>query len=431
MTGQSLFRQEVLTSRQAQWLGSIRIGRPPSFAWVSGIALALALALIAFALLGQVTRKTTVPGLLVPSAGLLQLTAPQAGVVAEILVEEGAQVQPGQALMRLKTEHMTAGGEVSILNAQALSQRKASLELERRLTVQQARQRQDALNDRLISLEAEARQALAELETHQVRSRLAATSEARFVQLAQSGFVSEVQLQQKQEEHLDLQLRERTAQRAVEALQRDIHAARAELASNDTALKTSLSQMDRALAQLAQEVTENSARTGLTVTASRAARVTALTLHPGQVVQSGQTLISLMPLTPEIAGAAPDETLEAQLFASSRTAGFVQPGQSVRLRYAAYPYQKFGMAEGRVSQISQTPIAAQDLPAGQAQALLTAAQTNEPLYRITVRLQRQTIDTYGQTQSLKPGLALDADLIQDKRAIWEWMLEPVLSVARR
>ncbi len=101
------------------------------------------------------------------------------------------------------------------------------------------------------------------------------------------------------------------------------------------------------------------------------------------------------------------------------------------LRYAAYPYQKFGMARGEVRDVSRTPVNAQELPAGQGQALSQAAQSSEPLYRIRVHLARQQIDAYGQAQILKPGMALEADVIQDRRAVWEWVLEPIIATGSR
>ena len=107
----------------------------------------------------------------------------------------------------------------------------------------------------------------------------------------------------------------------------------------------------------------------------------------------------------------------------------MQPGQVVWLRYAAFPYQKFGMAEGQVTAVSRSPIAPQDLPSGQAQALVAAAQANEPMYRITVRLPRQTVNTYGKPTLLAAGMSLDADVRQDSRNVWEWLLEPALAVA--
>jgi multidrug efflux pump subunit AcrA (membrane-fusion protein) len=128
--------------------------------------------------------------------------------------------------------------------------------------------------------------------------------------------------------------------------------------------------------------------------------------------------------------------LEAHLYAPSRTAGFVAKGQQVLIRYQAYPYQKFGLQQGTVIDISKTPFAPNELPPNLASTILSNAQqsilgfnSNEALYRIKVRLDKQTINAYGQMQSLKPGMTLEADVLQDKRRIWEWVMEPVLAVS--
>jgi hypothetical protein len=34
--------------------------------------------------------------------------------------------------------------------------------------------------------------------------------------------------------------------------------------------------------------------------------------------------------------------------------------------------------------------------------------------------------TYRKPQALTPGMALEADIVQDRRAVWEWVLEPLL-----
>jgi membrane fusion protein len=131
---------------------------------------------------------------------------------------------------------------------------------------------------------------------------------------------------------------------------------------------------------------------------------------------------------------APDpsaHTLVAALFAPTRTAGFIQPGQEVWLRLAAYPYQKFGLAKGRVLKVSGTPIAPQDLPHGQGTALMASTQSKEPLYRIQVELASQHVMAFGQAHSLRPGMTLDADVIHDVRGIWEWVFEPLLAIHAR
>ncbi|HEY1394551.1 HlyD family secretion protein [Roseateles sp.] len=426
-------------------MGSIRVAQRPEAGLVATIAAGLAVALIAFALIGQVSRKARVPGLLMPVGGLLQVAAPLAGQVEELLVEEGDQVRRGQALVRVRSERLVDGGDMTALNLRAVEARRDSLATERRLQRQQADEHRETITGRLRSLRVESAQAVDELDMVRQRVELAQRSRKRYAALAADGYVSEIQAQQKDEELLDLRARERGAQRAIETLTREARALEAELASIPTGLATSLTQLDRVVAQLDQERAELQARAGVAVTAPRDGRVSALPLRAGQAVQAGQTLISLVP-APDAPGRSPtanassgsarssaDTTprLLAQLYAPSRTVGFVQPGQPVWLRYAAYPYQKFGMARGEVAHVSPTPIAPQDLPAGQAQALVSAAQANEPLYRIDVRLDREDIAAYGHDLPLRAGMALDADVTLEHRRIWEWLLEPLLATAKR
>lgn len=419
----ALFREEVLQARQAQWLGVIRIGRPLSFTLVTTTAIAIAGALVAFALWGEVTRKSTVHGVLQPIGGLLHVGAPQVGVISELLVAEGDTVVAGQPLARLRSDRTTTGGVVAALHAQSLQARRSSLQAERRLAEQSLRQRQDSLLQRLQSLQGEQRQALGELDTMRLRVQLASQSLGRQEALGNAGFVSAAQVQTKHEELLDLQLRERNVERSLRALDRDLQAVRAERLASENAAQTTLAQLDRTLASLDQESTENDSRSGLTVTAPQAGRLSSVPITAGQAVQLGQTVASLIPN--EMNGRATE--LQAELYAPSRAVGFARPGQEVYMKLAAYPYQKFGMAVGKVVAISGSPILPQDLPAGQAQTLMAAAKVNEPLYRITVQLSRQTVMAYGKLVRLTAGMSLDAEVRQEHRRIWEWMLEPAMS----
>ncbi len=81
--------------------------------------------------------------------------------------------------------------------------------------------------------------------------------------------------------------------------------------------------------------------------------------------------------------------------------------------------------------MSATPFAPSELPANLAQQLITQAGSNEALYRINVQLDEQSISAYGSTLQLKAGLTLDADVLQERRKVWEWVLEPVLAARQQ
>ena len=425
MSGDAFFRHEVLAARESQHLGTIRIGRNPSFAFVTLAAFAMATLLVAYAYFGEITRTAKLTGLLVPAEGTLALSAPQAGTLVDIRVKEGDSVALGQIIMTVGIDRSTAGGGTAALIALSMEQRRATMQAERTVAETQYRQRQQAAADRERSLETEARQAEAELDGARRRLELAKKSVERYQDLAKSGFVSEAQAQQKQEELLDLLGRESAAKRSLTSIRRDLQTLHAEESTNRSALEAQKVQIDRSLASLTQEDAENSARRELVITAPQAGMITALTANRGQLVQAGQSLVTLIPLAPD----GRSSTLQAHLFAPSRTAGFVQPGQTVWIRYAAFPFQKFGMAKGAIESVSRTPLGAQELPVGQGQAIMNAAQSSEPMYRVTVALSSQEIQTYGQSQGLKAGMALEANVIQERRRVWEWMLEPVIAAS--
>lgn len=420
-----LFRPEVMQTQAAQWLGSIRIGRPLSFALVTGLALACAAALVAFAVWGQYTRKVSLPGVLLPEGGVMDISSPQAATVAELLVREGDTVQAGQPLLRLSAERGLAGGSLGQLQTEALAQRRGSLEAEARLGQQQAQQRAAALTDRLRILGRERQSAEGELDALRQRLQLAQATAERFKDLGASGFVSGLQVQERQEQMLELQLRHRQAQRGLDALQRDEASVQAELRALHTTAAGTQVQIERQLSSLTQEGHELDARSGWTLVAPADGVVANLNAQRGQSAAAGQALLTLLPSDPQRA------LLSAQLYAPSRTAGFLAQGQAVWLRYDAFPYQKFGMQAGRVTAISRTPVNPQDLPVGHAQALLGSARAHEPLYRVTVALNSQTVAVYGQNQPLRSGMSAQAQVSLDQRAVWEWVLAPVLALGRK
>jgi membrane fusion protein len=416
-----LFRPEVAQARSGQWLGGVRLKhRLPAWAFTLGAAL-LAAALIAYAFIGEVTRKARISGVLIPTGGQLDLTAAAPGHVRELRVAEGQAVKAGETLLVLTLDRQSGLGETGGQVAQQIEARRATLAAERNFREIQIRLQQQSLSARVQALEMEIRRAEDEAALAERRRALAAQQVARQEELLRSGFVSPAQLQTQQQELLDHDTRLQQLSRTRLALQRDRQTLAAERDQLAAQLRTDLTLIERNEALLAQEAAENEARRMQVVVAPRDGVVTALALHAGQSVTAGQTLATLAP-----AGAA----LEAHLFAPSRTTGFVAPGQRVLLRYAAYPYQKFGLHAGRVASVSQSAFAPAQLPPAFAHLAL-AEQSREALYRVTVRLDSQQIAAYGAPQALKPGMTLEAEVIQDRRRIVEWILEPLIAVARR
>jgi membrane fusion protein len=99
----------------------------------------------------------------------------------------------------------------------------------------------------------------------------------------------------------------------------------------------------------------------------------------------------------------------------------------VLLRYQAYPYQKFGHYEGVLAHVSRSAMNPSELPA-QLVGLTSVVGTDEPVYRVTVSLTKQTVMAYGQPMPLQPGMQLDADVVIETRKLIEWVLDPLFAL---
>ena len=123
----SLFRPEVLQSRRTSWVGEIQLVRPVPLAWLTGAAVGVALALGAFLVLGEYTRKVRVSGVLVPDRGVIRLVAPQDAVLLERRVADGQQVRAGDVLFVLSLDRAAASGDTQAAVLRSLAAREASL----------------------------------------------------------------------------------------------------------------------------------------------------------------------------------------------------------------------------------------------------------------------------------------------------------------
>lgn len=415
-----LFRRQVLEARQNACFGQVILRPPVSFTVWCVIASVLAAAVVALLVFGQYTRRARIVGVTVPAAGVLKLTAPQPGIVFERRVEEGQQVRAGQVLFVLSSERITeatgvsSGAQTAIL--EQLQRRRASLgeELTRRTRLLD--EQTEAMTRRRAALQLEAAQLQRELATQAAREASAADQHARYGELAAQGFVSALAARQRRDEWLDQTARRQVLERNLLALQREIGAVASELKQIPLRAEQQRAELHRELSALAQDIVGAEVARTVVVTAPQAGAITAIVAERGQFV-GPQPLATLLP------SASP---LEAHLFAPSRAVGFVEPGQAVRVRFAAYPYQKFGQYRGEVVQVARSALSPAELP-----PQLALVPPLEPLYRITVRLASSHVTAYGRAQPLTAGMQLEADVLQDRRRLIEWVFEPLIALNGR
>jgi len=182
------------------------------------------------------------------------------------------------------------------------------------------------------------------------------------------------------------------------------------------ALFAERNELSNALERLTQEIAKQAHRGELLeLKAPQAAIVKDLATHSaGTVVQPGTVLLTLVPK---------DEKLRAEVWIAKEDIGFVRAGSQVKVKLAAFPFQKYGMLDGTVEYVgadaadpgASTGGGAAD-PAGRPASLA---------YKALVVLKKMHLDLDGQRFPLTAGMHASVEVLLGNRTVAEYLLSPV------
>lgn len=414
-----MFRQEALDAQHAGGLGEIVLIRPVSFTFLTLLAAAMALLVVGFFLFGSYTKRSTVSGQLVPASG-------QVKVQRAAGRHRAAQVRPGRpggttrrapdgAFQRTLRQRCRAGAGRH-QQAPGTTPRLLRDELEKLRRLQD--DERDSLTSKVASLQRELTTLAAQTDSQQRLLALASDAAARYQGLMDKGYISMDQLQQRQAELLGQRQTLQGLERERTSLRQQLTERRNELAGLSARQANQLAETRRQLSAVEQDLAESEAKRTLLITAPESGIATAVLAEAGQTVDSSRPLLSIVPA---------DTPLQAELYAPSKSIGFIRPGDAVLIRYQAYPYQKFGQYHGKVQSISRASVSYAEL-SSMVGGVPGLGQDGEQLYRLRVTLDDQAVTAYGQPRPLQSGMLLDADILQDTRRLYEWVLEPLYSL---
>lgn len=401
-------------------------------------------ALLLWANLAQLDIIAAADGRLVPLTFTKVVQPAEAGVVAEILVKEGDAVKAGQLLMRLdsrmsRADTQALSGEVGLRRA---TLRRIEAELaDRPFTLgrgdaaafnaqieAQFRARRQAYLDSLAQETESLNKARADLlAAQQVQDKLTQTlpsyrqAAEAYRKLVQEGFVGELPAAEKAREAIEKEQDLRAQSAAVTSLNASIAHSEKRIASLRSQYRSQLeNERVDTLALLnrsGQELEKSTIKAGLLdIRAPTAGIVKDLaTTTQGAVVAAGALLMNIVPQ---------DEPLQAEVLLNNEDVGFVALGQPVKIKIAAYPFQKYGLLDGTVALISADAAdIRQQQQRGQAPALS---------YRAIVQLDspRLASAATGQSLALNAGMLVSAEIHQGRRSVLEYLLSPVKKVGQ-
>ncbi|HCU1272865.1 TPA: HlyD family efflux transporter periplasmic adaptor subunit [Klebsiella pneumoniae] len=351
-----------------------------------------------------------------PSSGLVKITPQYAGYITQLTVSEGQHVIAGEPLYHINGEHFNEQG-AGTLAAMNLSLRTqyAMLSSQETLELRDNQQQQAAIKQRIASLQLQVKSAEQRLQMAERQVGLTTSVMGSYKKLAGTHYVSDIEYQQKQIDVSTAQQNVEDQRQGLLQLRTAIEAAKDDLNHLIILGGSWKAELDRQLQEIRQQQGELAGQENITLTAPVSGTVAAVLVRQGQSVRALEPVMTVVP---------DNASLQIELYAASQNAGFIRPGQRVALRFAAFPYQKFGVQYGTIREISRTTLTPSDL----LSVSPVTWKENEGRYRVIVRPENPFILAYGKKEPLRPGMTLEGDVNLDTRPLWEWLTEPLWSL---
>lgn len=403
--GNTLFRGNAVAAAGSRLFGSVSVVLPPGSLVTLLVSILALFALGCVAWFVEIPQRARAVGVLMPPGGFTDVVADAPGRIAGIEVTEGQTIEAGGAIARVTTDQ----SDLALANMQSLQAEVLLLDAANERQAALDRSQVLAFDEQLDSHRRQLAAARSEYELQQQQILLLERQLARRQGLADRGNVAIDALDREQSQLL-------AARAAGVALRRTIIDIEQRAAGNvrgqaealdEAARRQILHALERR--RLERRVEEHAYLVERQISAPHAGTVARVIARAGSAVRAGDTLVRIY---------RQDQAVEAWLYLPSAKAGFLRAGQSVQLQLDAYPHQLFGLKNAVVTSISTIAMVPQDVSV----PLLLPG----PVFEVRATLDQAYVDAFNASWPLAPGTSFQADLIQRRYRLYEWLLRAIV-----
>ena len=392
---------------------------------------ALLIAGAIYVCVGEVDEVAIANGKVVPVGNVKVVQSQNKGAIKELDVKEGDYVEEGQTLLVLDTTKTQA--DVDQLKKQAayygLTVARLNAEMQdapftppqdpeglleakdvaAQVTLYQSRRAKLAADQEknlaaVQQAQASVEGSQAQLQKYRSLQQVAQEKEDRLEELMQEDAISYFQLLEARATRVEYQRNADATEKSILEQQGKLTEAQDLMATTDTAYRQdTMTQLVEAKAKfnaIEEELKKaDDTNQQSVIVAPISGRVNQLAVHTlGGVVSEGQALMIVVP---------DDAVMEIEAYADNKDIGFIQQGQDAEVKVETFDFQKFGMVNATVDEISPD-----------AGSNVQDKETYQK-YRLTLGLEN---DDSGI--DLTPGMNVSAEIKIKKKKIIDFFLDP-------
>ncbi|HED3415654.1 TPA: HlyD family secretion protein, partial [Klebsiella michiganensis] len=376
-----LYRKEAIEHKKNHWKGKALLlaGIP---AWlVTLLASLFLIALVLSLIFCTFTQRVDVRGEVITLPHSVNVFAPQQGFVVNQHAKVGDIVNKGQPLYELDVSRNTINGNVSAAQIEVINEKIANAEdIISKLTRNKS-ETLTALDKQIKTTSASLAETNRMLATTQVGLNKMFTNLSSYDKYLKDGLITKDQYNYQHSLYFQQQSAYQSLVTQKMQLESQLTQTNSDKITKAADFDNQISSQHNQINDYKNQLVESNANGNLIIKATTNGKIESLAVTKGQMVENGSSLAQIKPTG--------DIEYYLILWLPNNTIPYVKPGDTINIRYDAFPADKFGQFPGKVISISSVPASRQEM-AEYTNVNNGTSQQELALYKAIIKIKDKT-----------------------------------------
>ena len=416
-----LYRTEAIEYKRHHWRGKALLlaGLP---AWLIVLLSTLFLiALIVAVIFCKFTQRIDVKGEVITLPHSINVFSPQQGFIIKQYVKIGDLVKKNQPLYEIDVSRNTSSGNVSAAQVESINEKIYNSEEIIKKLVHNKKQTLNALNEQLKTSTDSLKVTIRMLQNTQAGLKKMHDNLASYDKYLSDGLITKDQYNYQHSLYFQQQSAYQSLVSQKMQLESQITQLNSDKVTKAADFDNQISSQYNQTNDYKNQLIESNANGNLIVKATADGRIESLSATQGQTVDNGSSLAQIKPIG--------NVEYYLILWLPNNSIPYLKIGDSINIRYDAFPAEKFGQFPGEIISISSMPASRQEM-SEYTNVNNGSTQQELALYKAIVKIKDKEFSYKGKTLSLSNGLKAQAVVFLEERPLYMWMFTPIYKISQ-
>ncbi|HFF9733212.1 TPA: HlyD family secretion protein [Klebsiella pneumoniae] len=416
-----LYRTEAIEYKRHHWRGKALLlaGLP---AWLIVLLSTLFLiALIVAVIFCKFTQRIDVKGEVITLPHSINVFSPQQGFIIKQYVKIGDLVKKNQPLYEIDVSRNTSSGNVSAAQVESINEKIYNSEEIIKKLVHNKKQTLNALNEQLKTSTDSLKVTIRMLQNTQAGLKKMHDNLASYDKYLSDGLITKDQYNYQHSLYFQQQSAYQSLVSQKMQLESQITQLNSDKVTKAADFDNQISSQYNQTNDYKNQLIESNANVNLIVKATADGRIESLSATQGQTVDNGSSLAQIKPIG--------NVEYYLILWLPNNSIPYLKIGDSINIRYDAFPADKFGQFPGEIISISSMPASRQEM-SEYTNVNNGSTQQELALYKAIVKIKDKEFSYKGKTLSLSNGLKAQAVVFLEERPLYMWMFTPIYKISQ-